>query len=133
MKKFLSVFFLFSVLLFFVACSASPYAFKKTVGEIECVEIVFAENSFDYTVIKKLSETEMIDFMEQFKRIKFSTYYFGDPMSVYGDAVKITYQEGDYELICHHWSAYVKDGESYSVWKNCDEEEFQNILNFFLR
>ncbi len=98
--------------------------FQKSVNEIESVEIVSAENSLAFTVIKTLSETEKNNFLEQFQRIPFDSYVVGDPMSVNGNAVKITYQNGDYEIICDYWAEYIKDGEVYFVRKSCDEKDF---------
>lgn len=57
----------------------------------------FSLTSLNLIVIKTLSETEKTNFLEQFLMIKFDCYYVGDTMSVKGDAVKITYQNGDYE------------------------------------
>lgn len=133
MKKILLFAILFSlVLLTFTSCSAEPYSFKKSIDEIESVEIVSAENSLEFTVKKTLSETEKNDFLEQFQLIKFQTYSLGDPMSVYGDAIKITYQSGAYEMICFSWAEYVENGEIYFVRKSCDETVFNNLLNNFL-
>jgi hypothetical protein len=53
-------------------------------------------------------------------------------MSVHGDAIKITYKNGAYEMICFSWSEYVKNGKIYFVRRNCDEEDFKDLLNSFL-
>ena len=53
-------------------------------------------------------------------------------MSVNGNAVKISYHNGDYEMICYYWAEYVKNGEVFFVRKNCDEKEFNALLNGFL-
>lgn len=120
------------VLMTFTGCKGKPYILKMPADEIETIEIVSAENSLEFTVIKTLSETERKEFLEQFRRIEFNTYYIGDPMSVYGDAVKITYQNGDYEMICFFWAEYVKNGEIYFVRRSCDEEVFNNLIETFL-
>ncbi|MBE6649625.1 MAG: hypothetical protein E7614_08960 [Ruminococcaceae bacterium] len=132
MKKFLSIALFLCILLFFTACGTKPYSFEKSIDEIQSVEIVFAKSSLDFTVIKTLSETEKNVFFEQYQEIGFHRYYIGDPMSIYGDAIKITYQNGDYEMICHYWSEYVEDGRIHFGWKNCNEEEFNKLLNKFL-
>lgn len=131
MKKTLLINLFLLVLLVFTGCSRKPYSFTNPVDEIESIEIVSAENSLEFTVIKTLSETEKNDFLEQFQMIKFYRYYVGDPYVVNGNAVKITYRNKDYEMICHYWAEYVKDGEVYFVWKGCDEEDFNNLLNGF--
>ena len=133
MKKFLLFISLSSlIMIFLTSCSAKPYSFKEPIDEIESIEIVSAENSLEFTVTKTLSETEKEDFLEQFQMIKFYSYFVGDPMSVNGDAVKITYQNGDYEMICYYWAEYVKNGEVYFVQKSCDEKDFNELLNSFL-
>ena len=133
MKKILFIILFLIVLLLFTSCSDETYSLKNPVDEIKNIEIVLAENSFDFTVVKKLSETEMKVFLEQFLTIKFNNYYFGDPISINGKAVKITYQNGDYEMICHYWTEYVKNGEVYFVRKSCDEQGFNEIINKFIQ
>ena len=54
-------------------------------------------------------------------------------MSVNGNAVKISYQNGDYEMVCYYWAEYVKNGEVYFIRKSCDEKEFNELLNSFLK
>lgn len=132
MKKILFVGWVLFVLLYFTSCSEKTNALKNSVEQIESIEIVSAENSLEFTVTKTLSETEENDFLEKFQTIKFDSYFVGDPMSVNGNAVKITYQNGDYEMICYYWAEYVKNGEVYFVRKSCDEKEFDELLNSFL-
>ena len=108
------------------------YSFIHPVDEIESVEIVSAENSLVFAVTKTLSETEKSDFLQQFQSMKFGTYYVGDPMGVHGKAVKLTYRNGDYEMICYFWAEYVKNSEIYFTWKHCDEAEFHALLDSFL-
>lgn len=124
------------VLIFFLliltGCRSETYLLKNSVKEIESIEIVLAESSLQFTVVKELSEMEKSDFLEQFHKIKFYSYYVGDPMLVSGKSVKITYQNGDYEMICYYWAEYVKNGEIYFIRKNCNEKEFNDLLNNFL-
>ena len=132
MKKILFVDWVLLVLLLFTGCNEKTYELKNPVDKIVSIEIVSAENSLEFTVTKALSETEKNDFIEKFQTIKFDSYFVGDPMSVNGNAVKITYQNGDYEIICYYWAEYVKNGEVYFVRKSCDEKEFNELLNSFL-
>ncbi len=132
MKKILLFISLFSlIVIFLTSCSAKPYSFKEPVDEIQSIEIVSAENSLEFTVIKTLSETEKEDFLEQFQEIKFYKY-FGDPPAVHGDAIKINYQSGVYEMICYYSAEYVEDGVTQFLWKSCNEEDFNELLNNFL-
>ena len=132
MKKLFIVVLLAFLLLAFMGCNEKTYLLKNTVDLIECIEIVSAQNSLEFTVIKTLSEKEQNIFLEQFQMIEFNSYFMGDPMSVNGRAVKINYKNGDYEIICHYWAEFVKNGEVYFVRKWCDEISFNQLINDFL-
>lgn len=132
MKRILCVILFMLEMLIFTGCTPETYTLKRAAGEIERIEIVVANTSLDYSVKKALSPMEIVHFLEEFQKIKFNTYYIGDPMSIYGDSVKITYQNGDYEMICFYWSEYVENGEIYYIKKNCNENEFNELLNQFL-
>lgn len=132
MKKYLFVGLILFVLFSITSCNGKTYVLKNPVDEIASIEIVSAENSLEYTVTKTLSEKEKNEFIEKFQAIRFDSYLIGDPMSVNGNAVKITYLNGDYEMICYYWAEYVKNGEAYSVRNSCDEKEFNELLNSFL-
>jgi len=127
LSKKVAFLFLFVVLVL-TGCTKQSYSFINSVEEIERIEIVDAKNSMEFTVIKTLSEEEKQTFLESFQKIEFAKYYIGDPMTVSGTAVKITYPDGDYEMICHYWAEYVKNGEIYSVRESCDESEFRELL-----
>ena len=118
-------------MIFLTSCNAEPYSFKEPFDEIESIEIVWAENSLEFTVTKTLSETEKKDFLEKFQAIKFYQY-LGDPPNLYGDAIKITYSNGDYEMICSYTAEYVEDGVIQFLWESCDEEDFNELINNFL-
>ena len=132
MKKILLSIGLFSLMaVFLTSCGGKPYSFKESIEEIESIEIISAENSLHFTVIKTLSETEKEDFLEQFKKINFYKY-LGDPPAVHGNAIKINYKNCDYETICYYSAEYVKDREIYFLWKRCNEKEFNILLDNFL-
>ena len=83
------------------------------------------------TIEKTLSEIEKEDFFEQFQGIKFSKY-LGDPPGVHGDAIKINYQSGAYEIICYFSAEYVENGVTHFLWKRCNETDFNELLSSFL-
>lgn len=130
-KVFINITLFVLALLMFTGCGATTYSFKESVDEIDSIEIVSAENSLEFTVTKTLSETEKNDFLEQFRSIEFKNY-IGDPPAVHGDAIKITYQSGNYEMISYYANEYVKNGEIHFLWRCCDEEDFNKLLNNFL-
>ena len=55
-------------------CGGNPYSFKEPIDEIESIEIVSAENSLEFTVLKTLSEEEKEDFLERFQTMEFHKY-----------------------------------------------------------
>ena len=130
MKK-LTIGILLLTTLILIGCTAETYDFRNPEDEIESVEIVTAESSLDYKAIKTISETEIEEFMDRFVEIGFNTYYVGDPMSVYGTAVRIVYSDGSYEMVCPHWSEYVENGVVYPVRRSCDENEFAELIDRF--
>ena len=96
MKKTSFVGLVLFVLFSFTGCNGKTYVLKNPVDEIASIEIVSAENSLEYTVTKTLSEKEKNEFIEKFQAIRFDSYLIGDPMSVNGNAVKITFLNGDF-------------------------------------
>lgn len=118
------------ILLSLTSCSAKPYSFKESIDEIVSIEIVSAENSLEYTVVKTLSETERDDFLEQFQAIKFQKY-LGDPPKLRGDSIRITYQSGVYEMVCSYAAEYVENGVIQFLWRRCDEKTFNNLMESF--
>lgn len=131
MRKILLPIILLLLLVTLTSCCRDSYSFKEPIDEIESIEIVSAENSLEFTVVKILSEEERKDFLEQFQAMEFSKY-LGDPTDLYGDAIKITYQSGIYEMICPFGAEYVEDGIIQYRWRRCDEDEFNKLLNNFL-
>ena len=119
------------VLIALIGCSGTTYPFKEPIDEIQSIEIVSAENSLDYTVIKTLSETEKGAFLEEFQKVEFRKY-LGDPPGVHGDAIRITYQSGVYEMICYFASEYVVDGRGFFHGRSCGEKAFEELLETFL-
>jgi len=55
-------------------CGGNSYSFKEPIDEIESIEIVSAENSLEFTVLKTLSEEEKEDFLERFQTMEFHKY-----------------------------------------------------------
>ena len=119
------------ILAFLTGCVGRQYPFYETIDKITSIEIVSVQTRIEHTVIYTLSEEEQESFLEQFQEIKFYKYV-GDPPSVYGNAIKITYQSGVFDIICPFVSEYVKDGRVYTWLRHCDEEEFNNLINPYL-
>ncbi|MDR1001918.1 MAG: hypothetical protein LBL82_01415 [Oscillospiraceae bacterium] len=131
MRKLLPIIVIVFILFSVTGCREQPYPFKGPISEIESIEIVSAESSLEYTVIKTLSETEKEAFLGQFKRLIFRSYV-GDPPGLYGIAVKITYKNGLYEMVSYFAAEYVKNGVIQYRWLSCDENTYNNLLDKFL-
>ena len=132
MKKLL--FFVASLVLLFscTGCNEQKYSLKYSSDQICAIEIVSADSSLNYTVLKVLSETEKNSFIQQLETIAYRQYFIGDPKSISGIALKITYREGDYEMISSSWAEYVKDGDVFYIRRNCDDEAFNELVYDFL-
>lgn len=107
-----------------------PYSFYQSEDQISSIEIVYAENELNHRVIKTLSEKEKEEFLIKFQRIKFRKF-LGDPSIVHGDAIKINYHNGGYEIICWFTAEYVENGLVRYGLRSCDKEEFTELISFF--
>lgn len=132
MRKKISVICYFVLLLIIIAgCSRKiPFPFHQQNDHISRIEIVDAESCFEYTVLKSLSNSEMNEFLLQLKEIDFYTF-IGSPMEMQGNAVKITYTDGNYEMISSNSVKYVKDGiVKHATWQ-CDKESFDELISMY--
>lgn len=132
MKKAVLAALLFLVLFTSTGCGGKTYPFRQSVDEIESVEIVSAEDAFAFTVVKTLSEAETQEFLKQFQTMLFYRY-LGDPRTLYGDSIRIVYSNGNYEMICKHTAEYVENGRRLYRWTSCYEDEFNELINSFLK
>lgn len=119
------------VAIIMVGCTEKSYELHQSVDKIVSIEIIVAESRTEYTVKKELSHSEIISFLGEFDRIKFKTYY-GSPTSIFGNAVKITYKDGNYELICARTIEYIEDGYVGHYVNYCDETEFDAFLSKYV-
>ena len=132
MKKFMRVIILISaVALSFCGCSTTPFPTRDSLDEIQSIEIVSAEDSFEYTVLKTLNEKEMEDFIEKFKTLSFRKYV-GDPPAPHGNCIRIVYKRGNYDMISHFSAEYVEEGVRQFYWRSCDEDKFNELIEEFL-
>ena len=142
MKKgvFFAIFWL--LLLTLVSCSA-PYSFMHGVPDIDTIkiEIVNLEidmgyhNGADYseeyvTVIKAIESDKIEDFLSDFKKIKCYQPIIGSRIdSISGKTIRITYANGDIELITHYGTATVKNGEIHNSTTTFDSEDFSKLID----
>ena len=114
---------LMSVIVFFTGCGyESPYELYYEDSMIESIEIIMVEEYLykvdDFVEVKYETLLVISDkdtFLEDFSKVKFSMYTFGDPLSpplVSGfDAILVKYNNGDEEYIQAEQVVLNKHGE----------------------
>ncbi|MBQ4283929.1 MAG: hypothetical protein IJB96_08395 [Lachnospira sp.] len=130
MRKVLMIILMILSVFTVTGCDSSPFSFRQSVEEVESIEIVSAESSLQFTSIKLLSDEEKKEFLEQLQLIEF-VKYIGDPPKLSGDAIKINYRDGAYEMICAYTVEYVEEGKIQYRWRSCSEKDFVSIFNKF--
>ena len=120
----------------------APYSLMHGVPDIDTVkiEIVNLETEMGYhagspyneesvSVFKVIERDKIEDFLSDFKKIKSYQPIFGSRIdSISGEAIRITYDNGDIELITQHGTATVIDGEIRNRTVTFDSEEFEALL-----
>ena len=142
MKKgiLITVFCLLSLI--FVSCS-SPYSFMHGVPDIDTIkiDIVNLETNMGYhegvdyseeyiTVIKTIESDKNEEFLSDFKKIKCYQPIVGSRIdSISGKAIRITYANGDIELITDYGTATVQNGEIHNSTTKFDSDEFSKLID----
>ncbi len=131
---------LVSVLL--VSCTA-PYSFMHGEPDIDTIkiEIVKLETAMGYhegspyneeniSVIKVIENDKKEEFLSDFKKIKSYQPNFGSRIdSISGEAIRITYANGDIELITHYGTATVKNGKIHVQTTTFDSDHFSELIH----
>ncbi len=128
MKKLLVGLLLLSVLLSLASCGSRPFSYVEPSEEIVAMELVSAKSSLDYTVTKTLFGTERMDLMKRLQQTEFHKCLSAPP-DLSGNAIKITYLSGAYEMIGLGTVEYVKNNEIMYRWIACDDAVFQELFN----
>ena len=131
---------LLSVIL--VSCSTS-YSFMHGEPDIDTIkiEIVNLETDMGYhegvdyseeyiTVIKTIESDKNEEFLSDFKKIKCYQPIVGSRIdSISGKAIRITYANGDIELITDYGTATVQNGEIHNSTTTFDSDEFSKLID----
>ena len=141
MKKgiFIAVFCLLSVLL--VSCTV-PYSFMHGEPDIDTIQIEivnletemgyhagFPYNEENISIIKIIDIDKNEEFLSDFKKIKSYQPNFGSRIdSISGEAIRITYANGDVELITRYGTATVKNGEIHTQTTTFDSDAFSELI-----
>ena len=131
---------LLSVIL--VSCSTS-YSFMHGEPDIDTIkiEIVNLETDMGYhegvdyseeyiTVIKTIESDKNEEFLSDFKKNKCYQPIVGSRIdSISGKAIRITYANGDIELITDYGTATVRNGEIRNSTTTFDSDEFSKLID----
>ena len=129
-----------SVLL--VSC-AVPYSFMHGESDIDTlqIEIVYLETDMGYhigspyneeniSVIKVIEIDKNEDFLSDFQKIKSYQPNFGSRIDcISGEAIRITYENGDIELITDYGTATVENGEIHTQTTTFDSDAFAELID----
>ncbi len=124
-----------------VSCTV-PYSFMHGVPDIDTIqiEIVNLKTEMGYhagspyseenvSVIKVIENDKIEDFLSDFKKIKsYQPIFSGRIDSISGEAIRITYANGDIELITSYGAATVKNGEINNQNTTFDSDDFNALL-----
>ena len=133
---------LVSCAILLVSC-AVPYSFMHGEPDIDTIkiEIVNLKTEMGYhvgspyseenvSVIKVIENDKIEDFLSDFKKIKSYQPYFGSRIDcITGEAIRITYANGDIELITHHGTATVTNGEIWNQTTTFDSDAFSELID----
>lgn len=123
---------------------------RYDVSEIAAIEIFnLGDEVYDLYELEELMEQNFMpvatltseqyaEFAERLGEFEFSFTYVIVAASVHvyysfaGYVAKITYANGEYELLNHQSQAYCRDGEHYMDAFNCDEGEWDRWIEDYL-
>lgn len=129
------------VILCLAGCGPAQPVFMHDRTEIEKIEIVEAYYDFEINQPVQICLSLVDDnntFMDALNQVE-CKFYYGDPVGVDFKVVgvKITYQNGDYEVFCYQGRAeYFYETDEYSAYEDrgrCfDKQEFGELLQGYL-
>ena len=142
MKKsvFIAALCLLSVLL--VSCTI-PYSFMHGAPDVDTIQIEivnletemgyhagFSYNEENISVIKVIETDKNEEFLSDFKKIKSYQPILGGRIdSISGEAIRITYANGDIELITNYGTATVENGEIHTHTTTFDSDAFSELID----
>ena len=141
MKKGILIAALWLLVVLLVSCTV-PYSFMHGEPDIDTIqiEIVNIETEMGYhegspyneeniLVIKVIETDKNEEFLSDFKKIKSYQPNFGSRIdSISGVAIRITYANGDVELITSYGTATVEDGEIHNQTTTFDSDVFSELI-----
>ncbi len=121
------------VVLLCTGCQYETVYYQESDSPIRCIEIVSANSSTDYGVLKTLSEDEMDSLLISLKKMPFiKQAVILDPPTLSGNALVITYESGEYEMIAPSGWEKVKEGQVTYMWAYCNRKDFDPLIEAYL-
>ncbi len=146
MKKIILAISLCFLILALVSCSV-PYRFSDDVSNLEEISIEIVELDYvgdEYSgyyepysedkalVLMTVSDGEKADFLSDFKKVK-SYEALGQPITfISGTAIRITYPNGNMELITDFGVGKLSDGEFRVSTTTFDDDQFNALIEKYL-
>lgn len=137
MSKQKSIFSLISVFLIiccfaFAGCKTYHWNLEKTIDEIERIEIIYMNDVYtdDYDFICEIQKSDYSEVIEDIEKLE-AHRYFGDLMGTYGKTIRITFINGDFDLISLYAPRHSYSNSEYSEEKSrwgFDIDEFNNLI-----
>ena len=144
MKKYYLISLVVSLVLFlFTGCNGSKYKFIQPIKNIIKIEYVIvgerknpdnlplSKVPHELKIVSELSNYKINDFIKDLVKVEFH-YIYTDPVTIEkGElAVKISYKNGDYELISANSQAkYVNENYKSTGRYSFDNNQFQGLLD----
>ena len=147
MKKIIFTISLCFLILALVSCSV-PYRFSQDVSDpqevsIEIVELDYVGDEYSgyyepYSedkalVLMTVSDGEKADFLSDFKKVKSYEPFIGEKIfDISGIAIRITYSNGDVDLITDFGVGKLSDGEFQVSTTTFDDDQFNALIEKYL-
>ena len=115
-------------------CAGDTYPYTQELEQVSKIELLQV-TAYDGTISveKELSSEEYADFLAELSEIRFFTYYLSsEGAKTQGYAVRIYYQNGDWDLINGYLCHQEKDGVEFVVNRNCDQDALQKLVEKYL-
>lgn len=142
MKKLLLCMALCILTMIFTSCSVS-YRFSQDMSDLDQIQMAIVDlktemgyhagspySEKEVTVIKAIETDKKEDFLSDFKTVKCYQPNFGSRIDcISGKAIRITYPNGEIELITHYGTATVKEGKIHTQTITFDVDDFSKLLD----
>ena len=119
------VFIILIIILFCQSCDIPRYNYD--VSQISNIYFVFVDHDGVITEVETLNSDLFAPFLDDYMQIR-EFEYWNDPIdSVYGYAIYITFQNGDYHLVDEYCTLHCEGGQVRDTWQYYDPEDFSNL------